>query len=182
MRILGIDPGLNTTGYAVVDLCGGAGRIVEAGTIRPPRQADLGARMEAIHVELSALLGEHKPSHVAVEQLYSHASYPRTAILMAYARGAVLLACRQAGVGVVSLPPNMVKKALTGNGHAAKRQMQLAIQSVFGLEAPPSPPDVADAIAIALCAGKRLSAGVLLGSADRDRRPMRRAARAGATA
>ena len=169
MRVLGIDPGLNITGYAVLEMTGSASRIVEAGTIRPPRREELGPRMSAIHTDLAALLAEHKPHRVAIEQLYSHASFPQTAVQMAYARGAVLLACHQAGVGVVSLAPNMVKKALTGNGHASKRQMQLAVQSVCCLDAPPSPPDVADAIAIALCAAKRLAGLSSLGSTSRRR-------------
>jgi crossover junction endodeoxyribonuclease RuvC len=169
LRVLGIDPGLNITGYAVVDFSGPGSRIVEAGAIRPPRQGDLGRRMGAVHADVTELLREHRPDHVAIEQLYSHASFPRTAILMAYARGAVLLACHQAQVGVVSLPPNLVKKALTGNGHAGKRQMQLAIQDQCGLEAAPAPPDVADAIAVALCAGRRLTAGAAAGIASPTR-------------
>ncbi|MCY2926240.1 MAG: crossover junction endodeoxyribonuclease RuvC, partial [Planctomycetota bacterium] len=92
---------------------------------------------------------------VAVEKLYAHYKHPSTAILMGHARGVILLAAEQAGVGVRNLPATHVKKSLTGNGHASKLQVQRAIQAVCHLSALPEPPDVADALAIALCAGRQ---------------------------
>lgn len=154
-RVLGIDPGLNITGYAVVDLGAGEPRIVEAGAIRPDAKSGIGGRIRLIFDELTALLSEFRPDLVAVEKLYAHYKHPSTAILMGHARGVILLAAEQAGVGVRNLPATHVKKSLTGNGHASKLQVQRAIQAVCRLDKLPEPPDVADALAIALCAGRQ---------------------------
>jgi len=153
--VLGIDPGLNITGYAVVDFGGGEPKIVEAGAIRTDAKADVARRIRQIHEEVAGLLAEFKVDLIAVEKLYAHYKHPSTAILMGHARGVILLAAEQAGVGVRNLPATHVKKNLTGNGHASKQQVQRAIQSVCHLSALPEPPDVADALAIALCAGRK---------------------------
>ncbi len=154
-RILGIDPGLHITGYAAVDFGRGDPAIVEAGTLRTHPKSELEERIEQIHIDLAELLKDFKPDLVAIEQLYAHYKHPRTSILMAHARGVILLACRQARIAVRSLPATNVKKSLTGNGHASKEQMQRSIQSICRLPTLPEPPDVADAIAMALCAGKK---------------------------
>ncbi|HEX7008987.1 MAG TPA: crossover junction endodeoxyribonuclease RuvC, partial [Phycisphaeraceae bacterium] len=87
----------------------------------------------------------------------AHYRHPRTAILMAHARGVILLAAQQQGLTVYDLPSTEVKKSITGYGHASKEQVQRAIQAQCGLAQMPSPPDVADAIAIALCCARRLA-------------------------
>lgn len=92
---------------------------------------------------------------VAVEGLFAHYKHPATAIVMGHARGVLLLAIRQHGLELVEMKPKAVKRSLTGNGSASKEQMQRAVQTVFGLAAPPTPHDVADALAIALCASER---------------------------
>jgi crossover junction endodeoxyribonuclease RuvC len=154
IRILGIDPGLHITGYGLVEIGAAAARIVEAGTLRTDAKADLAGRITSLYSDLTELLAEMKPDVVAIEQLYAHYKHPRTAILMGHARGVLLLAAQQTGVVVRHLAATNVKKSLTGNGHASKLQMQRAIQAICHLDAPPEPPDVADAIAIALCAGR----------------------------
>ena len=156
-RVLGIDPGLNITGYGIVDFAGAAGEpaIIEGGAIRTDAKADIARRIEQIHADLAALLAEFRPNLVAIENLYAHYAHPRTSILMAHARGVVLLAAQQAGVAVRGLAATKVKKNLTGNGHASKIQVQRAIQAVCRLDALPEPADVADALAIALCAGRQ---------------------------
>lgn len=154
MRILGIDPGLQRTGYGVVELAAagvGAPRIVEAGVIRTTASDPLEARLAEIVEGLASVLAEFKPDSAAVEQLYSHYAHPRTAILMGHARGVIFLAAAQAGVPVVSYSATNIKKSLVGSGHASKEQVQRAIQSLFGLKVAPDPPDVADALAVALC-------------------------------
>ena len=153
-RVVGIDPGLNITGYAVIEFARHEPRIVEAGTIRPDADAAMATRIGQIHDDLSQILTEFRPDFAAVEKLYAHYKHPRTAILMGHARGAVLLACHHAGVTVRDLPATNVKKSLTGNGHASKLQVQRSIQAVCKLTRLPEPPDVADALAIALCAGR----------------------------
>lgn len=155
-RVLGIDPGLNITGYGCVDFRGHEAAVVEAGTLRTDAKAPLADRIVQIHADLAELLADMGPDLVAVEKLYAHYKHPRTSILMAHARGVIMLAARQAGIAVCDLPATKVKKNLTGNGHASKQQVQRAIQSVCKLAEFPQPADVADALAIALCAGRQI--------------------------
>ena len=154
-RVLGIDPGLNITGYGAIDFDGQKPSIVEAGTIRTKASADLAGRISQIHADLAEIIGELKPDLVAIEKLYAHYRHPRTAILMGHARGIVLLACQQADVAIRDMGATNVKKSITGNGHASKLQVQRSVQSIFRLKELPTPADVADALAIALCAGRR---------------------------
>jgi len=154
-RIIGIDPGLDTTGYAVVDFAPQAD-IIEAGTIQTAVSGNLQDRIAQIYDDLTEILIELTPDIAAVEKLYSHYRHPRTAILMGHARGAILLACAEREIPVWDLPATMVKRSLTGNGRASKQQVQRAVASICNLPEPPSPPDVADALAIALCTAKRL--------------------------
>jgi crossover junction endodeoxyribonuclease RuvC len=149
-RILGIDPGLERTGYALVE-CGGNGPIVpEAGVIRG-RRKELTARLALLHRAVVELLAEYRPSVMVVEQLYAHYAHPRTAIQMAHARGVILLAAAQAGVSTVSYNATTIKKTIAGSGRASKESVQRTIQRELRLTASPDPPDVADALAAALC-------------------------------
>ncbi|MBS3820381.1 MAG: crossover junction endodeoxyribonuclease RuvC [Phycisphaerae bacterium] len=155
-RVLGIDPGLNVTGYGCVEFGPGEPVIVEAGALRPDSKATLARRITQLHDDIAEILAEHRVDALAIEKLYSHYAHPQTAVRMAHARGAILLTAEQAGTAVRDVPATRVKKSLTGNGHATKRQIQMAVRSVFGLAEPPRPADVADALAIALCAGRQL--------------------------
>lgn len=150
-RILGIDPGLNITGYGVIEVAVGGPKIVEAGIIRGKTKGSLSARVLEIYRGVSDVVATFQPSVMALEQLYSHYNQPRTAILMGHARGVICMAAAEAGLKVIHLPATRIKKMLTGNGHAKKFQMQLAIQRQWNLAAVPEPPDVADALAVALC-------------------------------
>ncbi|NQU74810.1 MAG: crossover junction endodeoxyribonuclease RuvC [Planctomycetes bacterium] len=156
-RVLGIDPGLQVTGYAAVDFGGDVPVMVEAGAIRTDGGTDLAERVRQIHADLVELLAELMPDVVAIEDLYAHYKHPRTSILMGHARGVILLAAQQAGTAIKNLPATTIKKSLTGNGHASKRQMQYAIRTEFKLAKLPEPADVADALAVALCAGRRVT-------------------------
>lgn len=148
--LLGIDPGLDRTGYAVIEAAGR--RIRDAGLIRSTSDDSLARRLREIDIGLEEVLTEHDVGLVAVEDLYAHYKHPRTAILMGHARGVILLAAARHGVEVLSLPATAVKKTLTGNGHASKNQVQRAIMTTLKLAEVPEPPDVADALAVALCA------------------------------
>lgn len=151
-RILGLDPGLQRTGYAVIEGTGFAvPRIVEAGIIRLPASQSLAKRIALLYSDVCGLIEEHKPQEVAIEELFSHYERPKTAILMGHARGVLFLAAEQAGLPIASYMPTRVKRTMTGSGKASKDQMQLAVKVQFKLDAAPSPPDVADALAIALC-------------------------------
>ncbi len=150
-RVLGIDPGLDTTGYAVLQSSGTEVAVLEAGVIRTTPDESLGSRIEQIYVALKELLESFEPAAMAVEQLHSNYRHPRTAILMGHARGVICLAANQHAVPIADYPPRQVKRLITGSGQASKAQMQRAVQQQLRLAVPPEPPDVADAIAIALC-------------------------------
>lgn len=149
-RILGIDPGLNITGYAVVEVTPQGPKVCEAGVVRGRQRESLTLRLAEIHNGIVEVIQALKPGIMALEQLYSHYQRPRTAILMGHARGVICLAATLAGIPVKHYSATQIKKILTGNGRAPKSQMQLAIQRELRLTAVPDPPDVADALAIAL--------------------------------
>ncbi|QDT69613.1 Crossover junction endodeoxyribonuclease RuvC [Planctomycetes bacterium MalM25] len=150
MRILGVDPGLNITGYGVVDASRDGVRLVEAGVVRGTKGASLAKRVGEIHAGIAEVVEALRPEAVAVEELYSHYERVKTSILMGHARGVIVLAAEQAGLPVSHYAATQIKRILTGAGRAPKDQMQLAIQRELSLAAPPDPPDVADALAIAL--------------------------------
>jgi crossover junction endodeoxyribonuclease RuvC len=150
-RVLGIDPGLNTTGYGVLELAVGGPKLCEAGIVRGHDRRSLTSRIAELFEGVVDVIDQLKPCAMALEQLYSHYQRPRTAILMGHARGVICLAAARAGVPVISYSATQVKKALTGNGRAKKDQMQRAVQQELKLKQLPEPPDVADALAIALC-------------------------------
>jgi crossover junction endodeoxyribonuclease RuvC len=153
-RVVGIDPGLNVTGYAVVEPSEGGrrARVVEAGVIRGGRaSAGLNVRLETLFRGIGEVLDAYPPEAVALEQLHSHTRHPRTAILMAHARGVIVLAAALRGVAVSSYAASRIKRSLTGSGKAPKEQMQHAIQTELRLDRLPEPHDVADACAVALC-------------------------------
>lgn len=158
-RILGIDPGLRLTGYGLVQRPDGQVEptLVEAGVIRLSAHWSMQERLARLYEDLTGIIDEAKPDHLAVEKLYAHYQHPRTAILMGHARGVILLAARQKGLTIHHLASTEVKKAVTGYGHASKEQIQRSIQVQCGLAELPSPPDVADAIAIALTCARRLA-------------------------
>jgi crossover junction endodeoxyribonuclease RuvC len=151
-RVVGIDPGLNITGYAVVEPSPRGPFVVEAGVIRPRcPKGSLGRRLNWIHRGIIDILAQHPAGSMALEQLHSHVSFPRTAILMAHARGAIMLAAAQSETPVFGYAATRIKKTLTGSGRAPKTQVQHAIMTELGLDQPPEPYDVADACAVALC-------------------------------
>jgi crossover junction endodeoxyribonuclease RuvC len=149
-RILGIDPGLNVCGYAVVEVTRQGPKICEAGVVRGRTRDSLTSRLAEIYAGVSEIIQSLRPGIMALEQLYSHYQRPRTAILMGHARGVICLAAAQAGIPVKHYSATQIKKILTGNGRAPKSQMQQAVQRELALLSIPEPPDVADALAIAL--------------------------------
>lgn len=151
MRVLGIDPGLNITGYGVIDETGGRIRLVEAGVVRTDAKASMASRLGEIGKEMAEIIDQFQPDAMAIEELYSHYAHPRTAIIMGHARGIILLRAAEAGIPVRSYAATRIKKSLTGNGRASKSQVQLMIKSTLGLTEVPEPADAADALATALC-------------------------------
>jgi len=149
--VLGVDPGLNRTGYAV--LARGSRRPIlrEAGVIRSTPKLTLAERVREIGDGLREVLEQYHPTVMALEQVFSTGQFPQSALLMAHARGAILYAAAINDVVVVHYAPRQVKRLLTGSGKAAKEQVQLAVQRELALAEILEPNDVADAAAIALC-------------------------------
>lgn len=149
--VLGIDPGLNCTGYAILER-GVRGPVLrEAGVIRSTAKLTLAERVAEIGQGLRDVLEQYEPEAMAVEQVFSTGQYPKTALLMAHARGAILFAAAERNVRIIHYMPRQIKKLLTGSGKADKAQMQRAISRELGLDRLLEPHDVADAAAVALC-------------------------------
>jgi crossover junction endodeoxyribonuclease RuvC len=156
--LCGIDPGLRQSGYGVIRVDDDvAGAVLDAGVIRTSNEATLAIRLAELAAGVGEVLDEHRVDVMAVEQVYSHYQRPRTAILMAHARGVILLEAARRNIGVVHLPATTVKRHLTGNGRASKPQVQRAVAAALSLDRFPDPPDVADALAVAVCAAAMIS-------------------------
>ncbi len=148
---LGVDPGLNRTGYAILVRGQRSPVLKEGGVIRSTPKLSLAERVHEIGSGLQEVLDEFQPQAMAIEQVFSLGKNPKTALLMAHARGAILFAAAQQKVPVVHYTPRQIKKLLTGSGTASKEQVQLAITRELSLDHVPEPNDVADACAVALC-------------------------------
>ena len=151
MRVLGVDPGLTRCGIGVVD--GEDGRtpkLVEAGVIRTPADADLPLRLLAIETGLEEWIGRHRPDMIAVERVFSQNNTP-TVIGTAQAAGVALLIAARRRIPVRQHTPSEVKAAITGSGRADKAQVGTMVTRVLRLASAPKPADAADAVALAVC-------------------------------
>ena len=149
-RILGLDPGLHLTGYAIIENDGMGVAVLEAGVLRGEGDG-MPERLRSLHHGVAEVIATFVPQVVVVEQLYAHYAHPRTAILMGHARGVLLLAAGERGLPVVHYHATQIKKTITGSGRASKDQIQRTMQRELGLATLPEPPDVADALAVAWC-------------------------------
>ena len=166
MKILGVDPGLRVTGYGVIKISPARTPfpkmdVLEAGVVRTDEKSGIAERLRKIYSSLTELITELKPDVIVIERLYAHTKHPATAILMGHARGVVCLLSGIHGVPLESIASTHVKRAVTGHGHAGKAQIQNMVRHVLGLKRLPEPPDVADALALAIAyasqiKGKRL--------------------------
>ena len=150
MKIFGIDPGSHRTGYGCIERIGSRHSVVICGTLSGPAHASFPDKLNAIHDGLATLLARHRPDCVAIENIF-HARNVRSALKLGEARGVALLAASEAGLPVVEYAPAVIKRAIVGYGRAEKQQVQHMVKLLLGLDAPPSPHDVADALAVALC-------------------------------
>ena len=150
MRVLGIDPGTAITGYGVVERDGDHLVALSHGVITTPADWPLAQRLQEIYRQLRALAAEWRPESAAVEEIF-FSKNARTALMVGHARGVVLLALADAGLPIQEYKPAEVKEAATGYGAAPKRQVQLMVQHLLGLDEPPGPDDAADALAVAIC-------------------------------
>ena len=162
-RVLGVDPGLNITGYGLIEIGDERGAIptfIEGGTLKARDTDSLPERIQTLYDGLFEILREHSPDVVVIEELFSTYAHPRSALLMAHARGAFMLAAQQHKIPVHGFTPNEVKQVIAGNGHATKSQVQMAVKARLKLNFVPNPPDVADALAIALCFAARQNVAI----------------------
>jgi len=162
MKILGVDPGLNCTGYGLLsDDCDGL-VLVEAGVLRSKTTHPLEKRLNDLFAGMEEIIAEFTPDVVAVEELYSHYQHPRTAVIMGHARGVFILAAGRVGLTVYSYSATRIKKSLTGSGRATKEQVSRMIGSLVNCEMSDVPNDATDAIAVALCHVNAISHGYVL--------------------
>lgn len=150
MRVFGIDPGSERTGYGCVDTDGRRHRLVACGAVTTSSLASFPDRLALIHRELGSILASHAPDCVAIENLF-HANNVRSALKLGHARGVAMLAAIEAGCPIVEYTPAEIKRAVVGYGRADKGQVQQMVKLLLGLAAPPSPHDAADALAVAIC-------------------------------
>jgi crossover junction endodeoxyribonuclease RuvC len=150
VRVLGIDPGLANTGYGVVARRGGRLVALDGGCIETRAGMAAELRLAVIHERICALLDEHAPDAVALEELYFGAN-TRSAFAVGQARGVVMLAAGQRGVACSGYTPQQVKGAVCGTGRAAKEQVGRMVQALLGLAELPTPDHAADALAVAIC-------------------------------
>ncbi|MCK5131621.1 MAG: crossover junction endodeoxyribonuclease RuvC [Candidatus Sabulitectum sp.] len=148
--ILGIDPGLNTTGFGVIAADGGSLKLLDAGTIRSKASDPLTPRLTELFQGLVQIIDKYSPEVMGMEKIYSHYRHPATAIIMGHARGVLCLAAGLKGIRVESLPASRVKKAVTGNGRASKQQVNGMVSRIFGIRGELKPLDVSDALAVAI--------------------------------
>lgn len=150
MRILGIDPGIATIGFGVLDSEGGRHKLIQCGVISTPAHTSLSSRLNQIYDDLCQLIDAFKPSCAAVEELFFNTNIT-TGIAVAHGRGVILLACEKAGLDIFEYTPLQVKQAVVGYGRAEKSQVMDMVRRICSLSAPPKPDDAADAVALALC-------------------------------
>ena len=165
LRILGIDPGLATVGFSIVDVEKSKMKLVTCGVISTPAHTSLSSRLDRIFEDMNELISSFSPDVMSIEELFFNTNIT-TGISVAHGRGVILLACRKAGVRIYEYTPLQVKQAVVGYGRAEKSQVMDMVKRICALPAPPRPDDAADAVALALCHAR--SSTSLLYRGDRE--------------
>ena len=150
MKILGIDPGLDNTGYGLINTKGKHFEFLEANIIKTSKRDVLELRIKKIFLSIESIINEHAPDVVVIEELYAHYKHPTTAILMGHARGCVCLACALNDIPVVGYKPTRIKKAVVGKGSATKDQVKRMVEVHLGLKSLAYQSDLTDALAMAI--------------------------------
>jgi crossover junction endodeoxyribonuclease RuvC len=167
VRILGIDPGLNVTGYGVIVAEGSSHHAIDFGAIKPPSDAPLPERLIRIHERLLEVIEEQRPREVAIEDFIT--GYPRSAVAVGEARAAAMLAAARAALPVSLYKPAEVKQFVTSYGRGTKDQVALMVQSLLGLSEAPEPADAADALAVAVCHALKRGGDAMLAASGAGR-------------
>ncbi len=150
MRIFGVDPGSARTGYGCIETHGDGHRVVACGALSVPPRLSFPEKLRWLHARLTDLLATHRPDAVAVEDVF-YAKNARTALKLGHVRGVLLLAASQADVAIAEYTPTQVKRAVVGYGRAEKQQVQEMVTLLLGMSEAPTPLDVSDALAVAVC-------------------------------
>ena len=150
MKILGIDPGLQTTGYGIIDQEGSFSRLIETGIIQPKVKDFIQNRLNCIYENLECILKEHHPEVMVLEKLYAHYKHPTTACLLGHVRGVICLLCAQQNVRLVEYSVKRIRKAITGNGNAHKLQTRSVVAHILRVDEEKLTLDASDALALAL--------------------------------
>ena len=150
MRILGLDPGIATVGFGVVDSEGNRQKLVGCGVITTPAHTPLTSRLDQIYTDLEELIRVYSPDAMAIEELFFNTNIT-TGISVAQGRGVILLCAYRAGLAIYEYTPLQVKQAVVGYGRAEKKQVMEMVRRILNLSAAPKPDDAADAVALALC-------------------------------
>ncbi|MCL6638893.1 MAG: crossover junction endodeoxyribonuclease RuvC [Firmicutes bacterium] len=150
MLVMGVDPGTAITGFGLVRYLGDRFQLMSCSCIRTPPDLPLASRLAVLYRELGRIIEVQKPVCMALEELFFNKN-TRTALAVGHARGAAMLAAANAGIPVYEYTPLQVKLAVTGYGRADKKQVQFMVKSILGMAKAPSPDDVADALAVAIC-------------------------------
>jgi crossover junction endodeoxyribonuclease RuvC len=174
VKVFGIDPGSERTGYGCVESDGTRHRVVACGAIATPSRATFPEKLLAIHRSLTALLAECEPAVVAIENVF-YATNVRSALKLGHARGVAVLAAVERGLPVVEYTPAEIKRAVVGYGRAEKQQVQEMVRLLLGLAEVPTPHDAADALAVAIChlhqQGSAAAQALAIDPGPRGRRP-----------
>ena len=158
MRVLGLDPGSRCTGYGVVERHGNRYTMVAFGEVKPPAKLDLPHRLHTIADRIGAVMDEHQPGCVAVEEAFYHESV-RSTLVLGHVRGALIVAAVSRGFEIAEYSPCAIKLAVTGNGAAAKEQVSFMVRRLLAIEAALAT-DAADGLAVALCHLQRANRAV----------------------
>ncbi|MFC1618420.1 crossover junction endodeoxyribonuclease RuvC [Candidatus Neomarinimicrobiota bacterium] len=150
MRILGLDPGIKCTGYGLIAIHGRQPTLVDYGTITPPSETTMGARLSVLYDDLSQLIEMTRPDEVAIEATF-YGMNVKSAMILGQAHGVALLCAAHHKLPMAEYAPRKVKLAITGNGRASKEQVQFMVRQILRMDHEPQPLDASDALAIAIC-------------------------------
>ena len=159
MRIIGIDPGVATVGFGVIDTVNGKNNYIACGAVSTPAELSLSARLDMIYNDINELLVTFSPEAISVEELFFSKNIT-TGISVAHGRGVILLAAYRSGIPVFEYTPMQVKQAVVGYGKAEKKQVIYMVTKLLGMKKPPKPDDAADALAMAICHARSMTSGL----------------------
>lgn len=166
MRVLGIDPGIATIGFAIIDSEKNKHKLVKCGVITTPAHTSLASRLEQIYADINDIIDIFKPEAASIEELFFNTNIT-TGISVAHGRGVLLLACQKAGLNIYEYTPLQVKQAVVGYGRAEKAQVMEMVRRICSLQAAPKPDDAADAVALALCHARSRTSLLFKGDNDK---------------